>query len=258
MTHATQTSFAGALLDRAAPLPTGLTSWTGVEPIRRYGVYRNNVATGLARALAARFPVTEKIVGKDFFTAMARDYVLQHPPASPVLLHYGPGFADFVADFAPAAGLPYLADVVRLEDAQVKAYHARDVTSIDPLVLARISADRMAGLTFRFHPATSVLRSPHPIVTIWSMNAGEQLLAPITDWQAEDALVTRPELAVLTRRISPGSADFLLALMDGQPLGEAFEAALDADRNFDLGLNLADLLRSGAVIDITSEPSLEA
>ena len=46
-----------------------------------------------------------------------------------------------------------------------------------------------------------------------------------------------------------GSAESMLRLA---------EAALDADRNFDLGLNLADLLRSGAVIDITSEPSLEA
>jgi hypothetical protein len=258
MTHATQTSFAEALLDRSAPLPTGLTSWTGAEPVRRYGVYRNNVATGLARALAARFPVTEKIVGEEFFTAMARDYVLQHPPASPVLLHYGPGFAEFVASFAPAAGLHYLADVIRLEDAQVKAYHARDITPIDPQVLARVSSDRMAGLTFRFHPATSVLRSPHPIVTIWSMNSGEQPLAPITDWQGEDALITRPALAVLTRRITPGSALFVLALMEGQTLDEAFEAALATRQDFDLGHNLVDLLRSGAVIDVTSEPSLEA
>src|SRR5918999_702162 len=112
MSTTTQTAFAEALLDRAKPVPEGLRSWTGSEPRKRYGVYRNNVATGLTRALAARFPVTEKIVGQEFFTAMARDFVLCNPPSSPVLLHYGEDFADFVSGFAPAASLPYLADIV--------------------------------------------------------------------------------------------------------------------------------------------------
>jgi Putative DNA-binding domain len=258
MSSITQKSFAEALLDRAKPLPDGLRSWTGVTPVRRYGVYRNNVATGLARALAVRFPVTEKIVGEEFFTAMARDFVLASPPASPVLLHYGDDFPDFVAAFPPAAGLPYVADVVRLENAQVKAYHARDIAPIDPQALTRIAPGRMSGLIFVFHPAAAVLTSSYPIVTIWAMNSGAKALSPIENWRAENALITRPELTVLTREIGSGSARFLLVLMQGATLGEAYEATLEMDPVFDLGRNLADLLRSGAIIDIVAEPSLEA
>lgn len=258
MMNATQSRFAEGLLDRTKPVPAEVISWTSTEPVRRYGVYRNNVATGLARALAARFPITEKIVGKEFFTAMARDFVLAHPPTSPVLLHYGADFVGFVADFAPAASLPYLADIVRLEDAQIRAYHARDIVPIAAEVLTRVTAERMSGLSFRFHPAASIVRSAFPIVTIWSMNAGLLPLAPITDWRAEDALVTRPELSVVTRQVSPGSAIFLLALMRDATLGEAFDEALQADPDFDLGLNLAELMRTGALIDIVAEPSLEA
>lgn len=258
MSTSTQAHFAEALLDRAKPLPQGLRSWTGAEPHKRYGVYRNNVATGLARALAVRFPATEKIVGEEFFIAMARDFVLGHPPASPVLLHYGDEFAGFVANFAPATSLPYLADIVRLENAQIKAYHARDIAPVDPQILSRIAPDRMSGLAFTFHPAATVVRSSYPIVTIWSMNSGEQTLSPIENWEAENALVVRPELTVLTRKIASGSAAFLLALQQGATLGEACEESLEADRGFDLGQNLADLLRSGAVIDIISEPSLGA
>ncbi|WP_119272438.1 HvfC/BufC N-terminal domain-containing protein [Taklimakanibacter deserti] len=258
MSNMTQAAFAAALLDRAKPVPQGLRSASGSAPARRYGVYRNNVATGLARALAARFPITEKIVGEEFFTAMARDFVLGTPPTSPVLLHYGGDFPDFVAAFPPAAGLPYLADIVRLENAQVKAYHARDIAAVDPQALSRIAPERMSGLVFIFHPAATVLTSSHPIVTIWAMNSGAQALVPIENWRAENALVTRPELTVLTREIGAGSASFLLALMKGATLGEAYESAMDADPDFDLGRNLADLLRSGAVIDITAEPSLEA
>jgi hypothetical protein len=258
MSSATQNAFAEALLDRAKPLPQGLRSWTGAAPTRRYGVYRNNVATGLARALALRFPVTEKIVGEEFFTAMARDFALGSPPSSPVLLHYGESFPDFVAAFPPAASLPYLADIVRLENARVRAYHARDIAIIDPQALMRIPTERVSGLTFAFHPAAAVLTSTHPIVTIWAMNSGAQPLGPIEDWRAQNALVTRPELTVLTREIEPASARFLLALMQGSTLGEAYEATLDMDPDFDLGQNLVELLRSGAIIDIIAEPSLEA
>lgn len=258
MMRATQSRFAEALLDRAKPVPADIVSWTGTEPVRRYGVYRNNVATGLARALAARFPVTEKIVGEEFFTAMARDFVLAHPPASPVLLHYGKDFADFIAGFTAAASLPYLPDIARLEDAQIRAYHARDVAPIASQVLTRILPERMDGLTFRFHPAASIVRSAFPIVTIWSMNTGLIPLAPVKNRQAEDALVTRPELSVTTRQISSGSAVFLLALLRKATLGEAFEVALQTDPGFDLGRNLAELMRSGALIDIVAEPSLGA
>jgi hypothetical protein len=258
MSNLTQTAFAEALLDRSKPVPQALRSWTGAPPNKRYGVYRNNVASGLARALAARFPVTEKIVGEDFFTAMARDFVLRSPPVSPVLLHYGEDFPDFVAAFPPAADLPYLADIVRLENAQVKAYHARDVSPINPQALSRITPERMSGLVFIFHPAAAVLTSSHPIVTIWAMNSGVRELAPIGNWQAENALITRPELTVLTREIKPGSARLLLSLMNGARLGTAYEDILDVDPDFDLGQNLADLLRSGAVIDMIAEPSLAA
>jgi hypothetical protein len=258
MSTITQNAFAEALLDRAKPLPHGLRSWTGAAPTKRYGVYRNNVATGLARALAARFPVTEKIVGEEFFTAMARDFVLGSPPVSPVLLHYGDDFPNFVAAFPPAADLPYLADIVRLENAQVKAYHAHDVAPIGTQVLARITPDRVNGLVFVFHPAAAVVTSSHPIVTIWAMNSGAEALAPIENWRAESALVTRPELTVLTREIGSGSARFLLALMQGVTLGEAYAATLEGNPDFDLGQNLADLLRSGAIIDIMVEPCLEA
>ena len=46
-----------------------------VAPARRFAVYRNNVAAGLIRALEARFPVTRRLVGDDFFRAMAGGFV---------------------------------------------------------------------------------------------------------------------------------------------------------------------------------------
>ncbi len=65
--------------------------------------------------LAIRYPVSVRIVGDEFFRAMARLFVEERPPSSAVLLRYGGSFADFAAGFPPAASVPYLADVMLLE-----------------------------------------------------------------------------------------------------------------------------------------------
>src|SRR4029078_13634151 len=114
-----------------------------------------------------------------------------------------------------------------------------NIAPIDPQALTRIAPERVSGLVFVFHPAAGVLPSSYPIVTIWAMNSGAEALGPIENWRAESALITRPELTVLTREIGSGSARFLLDLMQGVTLGEAYERTLEMDRDFDLGHNLA-------------------
>jgi hypothetical protein len=245
MSFVRQTEFAAALADPARPVPQGLVSWNGPQPERRFGVYRNNVAMGLAGALASRFPATETIVGRDFFAAMAHEFIRVHPPRSPLLLSYGDGFADFVELFEPAREIAYLPDVIRLEAARGCAYHAADAAPLDAATFAAIEQKYLEGLTFVAHPSASVLRSSFPSVTIWAMNAGELELAPIVDWTGEDALVVRPDMLVEVRRLPPGGASFLAALLSGQSLAMAVETAAAEAANFNLAANLVGALQAG-------------
>ena len=246
MTGVSQASFAEALADRDTPVPDGLAAWNGPRLARRFGVYRNNVFWGLTEALRSRFPATSAIVGDEFFNAMAGEYVRREPPRSPLLLTYGDTFADFVARIGPAADLPYLPDVIRLEAARSHAYHAADCLPLDAGELASVDPERLPLLTFRPHPAMAVLRSAYPAVTIWAMNAGEMPVGPIDDWGSEDALIVRPAMTVHVHRLDPGGGVFIAALAEGMPLGAAAEAALDSDTSFDLTANLAGVLQSGA------------
>ena len=118
--------FAAALLDPTRPCPPGLTVWDRSDPTRRLAVYRNNVLGSLVDGLVSSFPVVQALVGEDFFRAMAAMFVRVAPPCSPVLAEYGGGFANFIASFAPAGGLPYLPDIARLEFARIQAFHAAD------------------------------------------------------------------------------------------------------------------------------------
>lgn len=245
-----QSGFARALADRALPVPHGLLAWNGPRPERRFDVYRNNVAWGLIEALRSRFPAASAIVGDEFFSAMAADYTQREPPRSPLLLAYGDTFADFVRDFQPAAGLPYLPDVIRLEAARSHAYHAADCRSLDAASLASIAPDRLPFLRLRPHPSMAVVRSPHPAVTIWAMNAGEVPLGPIDDWRSEDGLVVRPDMTVHVHRLGPGAAVLVDGLAAGLCFGEAVEAAIASDTAFDLTASLGQVLQSGAFADI--------
>ncbi|MBW8448359.1 MAG: DNA-binding domain-containing protein [Arenimonas sp.] len=243
-----QSGFAAAVTDLALPVPKGLAAWTGNRPTRRFGVYRNNVRMGLTGALATRFPATEAIVGPEFFSAMAEAFVAAHPPRSPLLLAYGDDFAGFVQGFVPAAGLAYLPDVIRLEAARSRAYHAADAKPLAAADLASVAPERLADLVLEPHPSLVLLRSAHPVVTLWAMNAGALPLAPITDWAGEDALIVRPHMAVEVHRLPPGGAAFFAALSTGQTLGEAAEAAFAQAPAFDLAASLAALITTGAFV----------
>jgi hypothetical protein len=247
---ATQNLFARALLEAEHALPDGLTAWNSARPERRFAVYRNNVASALIGALASRFPVTEKIVGEAFFAGLAQAFIAEHPPKSALLLGYGDDLAEFVEAFGPAAELTYLPDIIRLEAARSRAYHAADQMPLEPRKLEGLNGDVLAALKFVFHPSVSVVSSIHPIVTIWAMNAGEMELSPIEPWCGEDALVVRPHLTVEIKRLPPGGARFLTSLISGETFVAAAEIALDAEPAFDLAANLAGALQSGAVTAI--------
>jgi len=246
MSASIETPFATALLDANRAIPPGVVSHTAEVPTKRFAVYRNNVVASLVAALKVRFPAVMRIVGEEFFAAMARVFVTTHPPRSPILMFYGDTFADFIEGFAPASDLPYLADVARLEAARTHAYHAADAPPLDPMEIKSIEESGLGSLRIARHPSAQIVRSRFPIVTIWAMNAGEMELQPIADWSGEDALVVRPYLEVEVRKLPPGGAAFLAALYAGHPLASAIEAAQADSVEFDLVANLAGLISSGA------------
>lgn len=245
-----QNEFATALLDADRPVPLAVTSHTSRSPVRRFGVYRNNVVASLVNALRTRFPVVERIVGEEFFAAMARLFVTANPPRSPVLYLYGDAFPEFIEEFPPAADLAYLADVARLEAARTRAFHAADAQPAEPREWARLDPEQLIRCRVALHPSMQIVCSSHPIVTIWAMNSGKAELRPIDDDGPEDALVVRPHHDVLMHRLPPGGATFLRALAAGRSLGEAAGGAVADCGEFDVTANLAGALSAGVLTDV--------
>ena len=150
--ESTVAAFAAALCDPAAPPPAAIRGRRGAPDARRFAVYRNNVAVGLIGALEARYPVARRIVGPEAFRAMARAFVEAHKPRSPVLIAYGAVFPDFIEAQGPNPDLRRLADVARLENAWVEAYHAEDAPAAGLADLAALSAEALPNARDRAPP----------------------------------------------------------------------------------------------------------
>ncbi|MEM1361464.1 MAG: DNA-binding domain-containing protein [Pseudomonadota bacterium] len=246
-----QQTFLATLRNSESPIPPGLLAPGGRPAGKRFDVYRNNVAVSLVEALESGFPVVRKLVGNDFFQAMAGVYWRAHPPKSPVLTLYGDDFAAFLDGFPPAASVPYLADIARLEYALRLSYHAADTVPIDPAHLMELPAEQLMRQIFGFAPAIQMIASRWPIFGIWRANTSAD--APATGKEAETVLITRPEFDPNPIVLSAGEAAFVDAMIGGASLGDAAEiGASKAD--FVLAEILGHLLAQGAITSLEERP----
>ncbi|MCB4770094.1 putative DNA-binding domain-containing protein [Ancylobacter sp. Lp-2] len=253
---ARQADFARAILDPVRPAPAGLVGPDGRPSERRFAVYRNNVVVGLIETLKAAYPVARRLVGEEFFAAMASLHVVAEPPVSPIMLDYGAGFPAFIARFEPAAVLAYLPDVARLERAWVEAYHAAEASPLSPSALGQVPPGDVLTMRLTLHPTVRIVRSAFPIVSIWQANVGGDDAGTVAlDAGGEDALVARPETEVEIRRLPAGAAAFMEALRAGAPIVEAMKEGLFASPCFDLAIALRGMIEANVIVGYDVRPA---
>ncbi|MDF3823392.1 DNA-binding domain-containing protein [Leptospira sp. 96542] len=189
-----------------------------------FAVYRNTVLKSCIDALEANFPAVARLVGSDWFRAAALPYVRATPPTSVMLMDYGLDFADFLADFAPARELPYLADVARLDRRWTEAHMAADAPTLDAHALAALPAEALGLLRLRPHPATRWAWHPdQPIYTLWRANRAQVPVEEDLPWIGDGVLLTRTrnDGAVHWQAAGPGLCAFLDACAADHCLAEA-------------------------------------
>jgi hypothetical protein len=254
--------FARALLDPGLAAPAGLCSATGSAQ-RGFDVHRNNVVVALVDALAEAFPVTRVLVGDACFRTVARDYIAVDPPRSPVLLEYGDRFPAFLTACAPLLGVPYLADLARLESLRTQAYHAADAIPIgaDAYRTLAVHPERLARTRVALHPACRWLQSPYAVHSIWTAHQGladpaDADLAAVDIDRPEAVLVTRPRFDVLVRALPSGGATWLDMLKAGRTIADAMSAACNVDAHADAASLFGLLVQHDLAVDLHSVPEV--
>ena len=210
-----QSEFGAALFNAQAPVPKGIINPNQSPASKRFNIYRNNVITSLIGAMQDGFPVTQKIVGEAFFKEMARIYVRERPPSSPLMIYYGEDFSAFIDKFEPAKALPYLADIAKVEYLKRLSYFARDFQPLPEGWLSALGDDSHVTLA----PHVKTLASRFPIASIWAKQHGADIHITM---QAEEILITRSGHEVLVTK-SPKGTDQLAQNLHEKSLSKAIE-----------------------------------
>jgi hypothetical protein len=238
------------LLDDGAAL-AGLVRDGAVPAQTRIEVYRNNAREGFRKALAADYPVVERLVGAACFRGLARDYLRAHPSRSGDLQHFGRDFAEFLRRIYGGSEYAYLADVARLEWAYQQVLLAPDATPAPAAALATCDPEALEHVRLRLHPASDVVRSAYPLLRIWEANQdGADPEARVDLASGPDAiLLRRLEAHVELRRIGPDAAAFIDALRTGQTLDDAIDAGFAQAHDFRPVDALVGAFALGLVVD---------
>lgn len=216
-------------------------------------IYRNNVRSAYGRALGDLFPAIRRLVGEEFFKALAAAYFTAHRPRARRVARYGDRFPKFLEKFPPVEHLPYLADVARLELLWLAAYHARDARPLSAGEAMARGGGAPENLRLLPHPSLQLFATQTGALSIWRHNK-RGLVGPLSVKEpCEWALVTRPETEVQVIAASKAVHDCAAALAGGTLLGEALETALAVDAKADPAAILQAIFEAGAVLEAKPE-----
>jgi len=217
----------------------------------RFSIYRNNVIVGLINALEDKFPVCLRLLGGDNFRQLAKEYIGDNLPSSPVMFEYGKSFSKYISSNEIIKQAPYLPDVAKLEYSIGEAYHAPNSPFITLSDFEEFGAAKLFNSRVTLHPSVSCFHTSYPIVEIWKTNSYDQEVKSITILNAEDVLVSRPNFEVMIESLPVGAVSFINQLSDGKLMSEAVAIVNDMNINFDLTKCLQIMMRSGVIANIS-------
>jgi len=221
-----------------------------ISPEQRLKIYHNNIFITLTETLQSIYPTIQKLVGEEFFTATAYQYIQQYLPISGNLNDYGNHFAKFLFEFSHTKSLTYLSEVAQLEWAYHEVFHENNASIFDLKKLAAIPIEQHANLKFTLHPASRLFAFNQPILTIWQFcqqdNPAETL---DINTDGEKILIIRRQLDISFEKLTDGEFCLLSALNTGLIFEQACALALEVEPEFNIPLKLQEHIVRGTIVD---------
>jgi Putative DNA-binding domain len=247
-----QNLFRDALYDEAAAtqFATHLENQGELDSTARIDTYRQSIQATFINCLKDTYPICEKIVGEQFFVAMAEAYIKQYPSHSENLNDYGDLFPDFIRNFKPAESLAYLGDVARLEWARQSAYYAEDADFGDFGALAQLTDQQQSKVRLIASQSASLIESDYPLLAIWNFAQEETQDETVNLQQGGVKLIVfRDDLHVRQEVLSEAQFLFLKLCRDGLVLEAIFEKLMGQGYHAQIEALLPELVRAKYLVD---------
>ncbi|MDX2367187.1 MAG: DNA-binding domain-containing protein [Colwellia sp.] len=214
------------------------------------GIYQNSAIANITHSLILTYPVIEKLVGEEFFSAMCREFIYITWPKSGNMDDYGAEFPDFLAEFEHAKHLLYLKDVARLEWAFHQSSLADDALITDWSKLAQ--ASDILQLKFLVTPSLSLISSTFPIDKIWCLNQDD--VSPDTEVDLADEqdnytfiVLFRKQLKTVVLPMTAGEFALLIAFKKGETYEKAIVVASAKQADYSIDYSRKKFIELGVI-----------
>lgn len=220
-----------------------------VAPTAHLAIYRNNIRKNFVAALSDIYPLLLKLLGKDYFTQVAKEYVQYYPCRSSNLHDYGEYLPEFIGQFPVLDNFPYLIDIARFEWICHILHFAADATAMALDKLEKIAPEHYEELYFTLHPATGLEKFDWPVLQIMELSDQELQDDLIIDKQTTYLHIMRRDQHLFFTPLSKAEYTFLTAVQNNVPLKRALELTLSIDSNFQLDANLPRWVQEQVLVD---------
>ncbi len=228
-----------------------------------FAVYRNGFYKACIDALMANFPVCLNFLGEDYFKQAARTYVARFPPKTGTLVGYGEHFAAVARELPeqdpekwramPAA----TADIINLDYAWLNSLmsaNSEQILDSDSVTALTEQGRDIAQEEVRLNPSVRICVTGYQVFDLWvALKTGAEISRGVSvaavpqtvmfwRWQGDvqARVLSAPEESLMRRLQPPGGR-----------LNDAIEAALQGDRDFDVGNTFAACLQNG-LLELTT------
>ncbi len=219
---------AGLALAPAEPIERVLVSNRQLSASARIGIYHYAYHARLVDCLADDFPSVLHALGREAFTALARDIIARSPSDHPNLNRYGQRLVRHCQD--ERARVPqraFIAELAELEWAMVEVLHAQAAPTLSLAALQTIPPQGWGAVRFKASDTVRLLRSTYPVNRYLQAQREERAPA-IPARGASATAIYRKGFTVWRMDLSPPMVGILSALFAGEPLGQALAALGEA------------------------------
>jgi hypothetical protein len=231
---------------RIGPLLAG-----GQDPLKRLQIHRRHYETSLVTALLGKFPATIWLVGSPFVTHAAREYIREYPPRRPCIAEYGEGFPAFLSKSPTAERVPYLGDFAALEWHVGQVSIEVDQRAVFLEELSAVPGDAVPDAVMTIQTGMRYLEASWPVDELMKLFLTDSAPGSL-QFEPADVCIemrgARGEFRI--NRLTRGEFTFRKSILNGRSIGEAAEAALEADSRFDPGWALARVVAEGLITGI--------
>ncbi len=203
---------------------------SGDPGIERLEVYAEGYPARIKETLLECYPAINKVMGEGVFTELALEFARSCDFNHYNLSHAADTFPDFLQINPRSEEFPFLRDLARLELAVQNSFHAEVKPSATGADFAEKAVSDGENLIFQFQPHVFGIRSFWPILDIWNARklSPDQIKIQM-EGRAQAALVYRRGEQVVCQKAGALEVAVLQSLMEGNPLGKAFDVMTEAD-----------------------------